>query len=363
MEKSTDKKMNVVISGTGSYIPQNIITNDDFGNNVFYSLSGEKIKESGKTVADQLEKITGIIERRYIDEGQQMHDIAVIAARRAITNSKVDAETIDGIILAHNFGSIAFGTKQLDLLPSIASRVKHSLGIINPDCVAFDIVFGCAGWLQGVILARQYLIAENAKRILVIGAETLSRILDPHDRDSMIYADGSGAVMVEANESNERSGIRSVVSQTHTFEEAYYLYLGVSNKQGHEPGTKYIKMHGRKIYEFALKNVPKGMKQCLDKSGIGINDIKKIFIHQANEKMDEAILKKFYGLYDILTPPQNVMPMNIHRFGNSSVATIPTLLDAVMRDLVPEHKLKKGDAILMASVGAGMSLNAVTYIV
>ncbi len=355
--------MNVLIAGTGSYIPAKIITNDDFANNSFYTVDGELIPEPGKLITEKLEKITGINERRYIDGKQQMYEIAVIAAMRAISNARIDPETLDTIILAHNFGSIASGTTHIDLLPSIASRVKHALRIKNPDCVAFDIIFGCPGWLQGVILARQEMLAENVKRILVIGADTLSRVLDPHDRDSMIYADGAAAVILQAKEGNEKKGIMSTLSQTHSYDEAYYLYFGGSNNKEHEQKTPFIKMQGKKIYEFALRHVPQGMKKCLDRSGIGIENIKKIFIHQANQKMDEAILKSFYRLYNISTPPENIMPMNIHEFGNSSVATIPTLLDMVLGNLLPDHKLNKGDAILMASVGAGMNVNALTYIV
>ena len=121
-------------------------------------------------------------------------------------------------------------------------------------------------------------------------------------------------------------------------------------------------MHGKKIYEFALRNVPKAMKLCLDRSGTPIDRLKKIFIHQANEKMDLAILKSFYKLYGVAAP-ENIMPMNIHKLGNSSVATIPTLLDMVLKGQLPGHTLEKGDVILLASVGAGMNINAVTYVV
>jgi 3-oxoacyl-[acyl-carrier-protein] synthase-3 len=355
--------MKVLIAGTGSYIPTRIITNEHFAGNSFYTAQGELITKPGKLIAEKLEKITGINERRYIDEKQQMYEIAVIASMRAITDAGIDPETIDTIILAHNFGSISAGTDQFGLLPSIASRVKHALRIKNPDCVAFDLIFGCPGWLQGVILARQQILTENAKRILVIGADTLSRVLDPHDRDSMIYADGAAAVILQAEEGNEKKGIIATLSQTHSYDEAYYLCFGESNNKEYEQKTHFIKMQGKKIYEFALKHVPQGMKKCLDRSGIGIENIKKIFIHQANQKMDEAILKSFYRLYNISTPPENIMPMNIHKFGNSSVATIPTLLDMVLGNLLPDHKLEKGDAILMASVGAGMNVNALTYIV
>jgi 3-oxoacyl-[acyl-carrier-protein] synthase-3 len=119
-------------------------------------------------------------------------------------------------------------------------------------------------------------------------------------------------------------------------------------------------MKGRKVYEFALSNVPNAMKKCFDENGHAIEKLKKIFIHQANQKMDEAIIKRFYKLYD-LKPPENILPMNIEVFGNSSTATIPTLLDLVLKDNYNGHKIKKGDLILFASVGAGMNINAVSY--
>lgn len=245
--------MNIQIKGTGSYIPNNIITNHHFKNNSFYAPDGNPIPESNEMIIEKLERITGINERRYIDKEQQMYEIAVIASLRAITDADINPETLDGIILAHNFGTIAYGANQIDLVPSVASKVKHALRIKNPGCVAFDIVFGCPGWLQGVILARQHILTEKTKRILVIGAETLSRVADPHDRDSMIYADGAGAVILEASDSNEQRGIISVLSQTYTYEEAYYLYLDKSNKKDHNKNKKYIKMHGRKILRICVK--------------------------------------------------------------------------------------------------------------
>jgi 3-oxoacyl-[acyl-carrier-protein] synthase-3 len=119
-------------------------------------------------------------------------------------------------------------------------------------------------------------------------------------------------------------------------------------------------MHGRKIYEFALSNVPQAMKNCLDKSGVAIEDIKKILIHQANEKMDEAIINRFYKLYD-KTAPEGIMPMSINFLGNSSVATVPTLYDLLLQGKIDNHKINKGDILLFASVGAGMNINAFIY--
>jgi len=356
-------RMNIMITGMGSYIPANKVTNVSFRDHSFYETCGKAFSETPEVIARKFKDITGISERRYVDKEQLMSDIALLAARNALENSGIDPETLDGIILAHTCGNIPFGSSQPDILPAIASRVKHELRIKNPNCVAFDILFGCPGWVQGLILARQYMIADNAKKFLVIGAETLSRVIDPHDRDSMIYADGAAAGVVEAVESTDMRGIISTASLTYSYEEFDFLRFDVSNKEGYAPGTRYLKMYGKKIYEFALKYVPLGMKQCLDKSGLGIEKLKKIFIHQANEKMDKAIIREFYRLYNIETPPAGVLPMNIHLLGNSSVATIPTLLDMVLKKEQDDHQLEKGDVILLASVGAGMNINAITYIV
>ena len=119
-------------------------------------------------------------------------------------------------------------------------------------------------------------------------------------------------------------------------------------------------MNGRKIYEFALKHVPDAMKSCLDNSGKSIDDLKKIFIHQANEKMDDAIIERFYKLYG-KKAPANVTPMTIHELGNSSGATVPTLLDLVIKGKMKDQKLEKGDVVILASVGAGMNINAIVY--
>ena len=224
--------------------------------------------------------------------------------------------------------------------------------------MAYDMLFGCPGWVEGVIQAQAFIKAGMAKKCLVIGAETLSRVVDLHDRDSMIYSDGAGATIIEATD--EDGGILAHESATFTYDEAYYLFFGNSFNKTHDPDVRYIKMHGRKIYEFALSNVPKAMKECLEKSGIDISQIKKILIHQANEKMDEAIIQRFYKLHG-QTPPDGIMPMSIHKLGNSSVATVPTLYDLLVKGKLENNSIHKGDIILFASVGAGMNVNAIVY--
>ena len=148
--------------------------------------------------------------------------------------------------------------------------------------------------------------------------------------------------------------------QTHALEEVSYIGMEPSGRPHSDPQVRYMKMKGRKVYEFALSHVPAAMKACFDKSGVPVGELKKIFLHQANEKMDDAIVKRFYELYD-LQAPKDVMPMSIQWLGNSSVATIPTLFDLVRKNQLPPHCLEPGDVVLFASVGAGMNINAVCY--
>lgn len=350
--------MNIKITGSGSYIPNRIVHNSDFAAHQFLDEEGTPLPYSNEVVADKFKQITGIEERRYADHNMVTSDIAYYAAEKAIEDSGIDRETLDYVILAHNFGDVKNGSIQTDAVPSLASRVKHSLRIKNPKCVAYDILFGCPGWVEGVIQAMAFIKAGMAKRCLVIGAETLSRVVDPHDRDSMIYSDGAGASIIEATE--EEGGILAHSSASFTYDEAHFLFFGNSYNKDHDPDVRYIKMYGRKIYEFALSNVPKAMKECLEKSGLSLENIDKILIHQANEKMDEAIVQRFYKLYG-QTPPEGIMPMSIHKLGNSSVATIPTLYDLLVKGLVPDQSLNKGDTVLFASVGAGMNINAFIY--
>ncbi|MEP2772152.1 MAG: ketoacyl-ACP synthase III [Fulvivirga sp.] len=348
------------ITGTGSFIPSLVKTNKDFAVHEFYLEDNTNIGKTPDEVIQKFQQITGIEERRYAEGDMTASCIGTEAAKNAIETSGCDIETIDQIIVAHNFGDVKKHSIQTDVLPALASRIKHNLGIKNPNCVPYDILFGCPGWVQGVIQADAFIKAGIAKKCLVIGTETLSRVLDPYDRDSMIFSDGAGAAIIEKSEDPE-SGILSSGTQAHCEDEAFYLYLGKSNFPESDPRVRFIKMKGRKVFEYALKYVPQAMQDCLDKAGVAIDEVKKVFIHQANEKLDEGIIKRFYKLYDRQTLPDNIMPMSIHKLGNSSVATVPTLLDLVWKGQLDNHTLGKGDVILLASVGAGMNINAVCY--
>ena len=350
--------MNIKITGSGSYIPSEIISNNHFENHIFLNEDGSPFAQSNEIITQKFKGITGIEERRYASNDLQTSDIATFAAKKAIENANIDQETLDYIIFAHNFGDVKPGTIQGDMLPSLASKLKYNLRIKNPKCVAYDMLFGCPGWVEGVIQATAFIKAGMAKKCLVIGAETLSRVVDIHDRDSMIYSDGAGATIIESTDDD--SGILAHQSATFSYDEANYLFFGKSFNTNNNPDVRYIKMYGRKIYEFALINVPNAMKECLENSGVNILDVKKILIHQANEKMDEAIIQRFYKLYN-LAMPDGIMPMSIKNLGNSSVATIPTLYDLITKNKMENHSLHKGDIIMFASVGAGMNVNAIVY--
>ncbi len=351
-----------VITGTGSYIPPMVKTNADFMAAEFYDEDHQLLITPAAEIVEKFKDITGIEERRYASNEINSSDMAFEAAKLAIADAGIDPETIDQIIFAHNFGNVLKDTIQTDVLPALASRVKQQLGIRNPACVAYDILFGCPGWIQGVIQGHAFILAGMAKKCLVIGSETLSRVIDVHDRDSMIFSDGAGACMIEAVDANtSNSGILSTSVQSHCLDEAFYLHLGKSNYPNSDPTVRYMKMKGRKVYEYAIKNVPLAMKDCIEKAGLQVSDVKKFFLHQANEKMDEGFVKALYKLAGIKDVPDNIRPMSIHQFGNSSVATIPTLYDLVKKNKMVGHSIVTGDIVVFASVGAGMNINAICY--
>ena len=353
--------LNTIITGSGSYVPEIEVENMSFNENPFCFDDGRRIQDSNAQVIDKFKEITGISARRYVNDNQSCSQIAFIAAERAIEDAKIDPETIDMIIVAHNFGDVIKGSNQTDIVPSIASRVKHQLGIKNPFCVPYDVIFGCPGWVQGMIQAHMFMQCGEIKKCLIIGAEVLSRVVDPFDRDTMIFADGAGATILEAKEEDTKRGILSHATVSHTNEEKDFLSIGESFNRFGSDVTKYIKMKGHKIYQYSLMEVPKAMKHCLDKIKMDLSEIDKILIHQANEKMDAAIVNRLYRACGIKEVPEDIMPMIIERLGNSSVATVPTLYDMIMKDQLPKHKLSKGNHILLASVGAGMNINCIVY--
>jgi 3-oxoacyl-[acyl-carrier-protein] synthase III len=351
-----------VIIGTGNYIPSKHIKNEDFLINEFYDLDGKKIEKENQEIIDKFFEITTIAERRYVTDNLVTSEIAYYAAIEAIKSAAIDKEELDYIIVAHNFGDVKNNNKLMDAVPCLAARVKHKLEIKNPNTIAYDLLFGCPGWLQATILADYLIKSGDARKVLVIGADILSRVSDPHDRDSMLYADGAGATILEGQKSEYPIGILAHKTRSDTLLNSRMLYMGNSYKRDNENDDDgFLKMHGRKLYQYAIEKVPQTIKECLEKSNIHLRDIKKVLIHQANGKMDAAILKRLFALYNIVDVPKDIMPMTIAWLGNSSVATIPTLLDLILKDQLKPHKINKGDTLVFASVGAGMNINALIY--
>jgi 3-oxoacyl-[acyl-carrier-protein] synthase III len=351
-----------VITGTGSCIPSKQTKNEDFLQHEFYESNGVKLNKSNREIIDKFQEITTIEERRHVSGDQTTTDLAVFAAQEAIKRADIDLETLDYIIMAHNFGETKSGNRRIDSVPCLAARVKHKLGIKNPFTVAYDILFGCPGWLQGVIQADYFIRSGDARKVLVIGAEILSRVSDPHDRDSMLYADGAGATILEARESYTPVGILAHLTRSDTLLYSGMLYLGKSyNPDYPNKNELFLKMNGRRLYQYALDTVPQAIKACLDKCHTSLDQVKKVLIHQANGKMDDAILKRLYALYNLNQIPEDIMPMTISSLGNSSVATIPTMLNLICQGKIEGQQLHPGDLLVFASVGAGMNINALTY--
>ena len=164
-------------------------------------------------------------------------------------------------------------------------------------------------------------------------------------------------------ESSEKSGgVLSHVTRSDTYKNVYLLTLGKSYNPHHRSNDLFVKMKGHDIYKYAVRTVPEVVKQSLDKAGLTISDVTKILIHQANQKMDEDILTRLFKLYKIDSIPEGIMPMTISRLGNSSVATLPTMLDLLQKGKIEGHSaLQSGDIVVFASVGAGMNINSLIY--
>lgn len=351
-----------VITGTGTYIPPKRVKNEDFLSNEFFDSDGKKLDKPNAEIIEKFKKITTISERRYVTDDLVTSDIAYYAAKDAIRTADIDMEELDYIIVAHNFGDVKFDNKRSDFVPSLAARVKQKLGIKNPETVAYDLPFGCPGWLQTIIHADYFIKSGDAKKVLTIGAETLSRVSDPHDRDSMLYSDGAGAAVLEAKENDIPMGILAHKTRSDTFLYSQMLRMDKSyNPNIKENDTLFLKMNGRKLYQYALETVPQAIQSCLEKAKTHLKEIKTVLIHQANGKMDDAILQRLYALYNIKDLPKNIMPMTISWLGNSSVATLPTLLDLLLKNKLDSYKLFPGDNLVFASVGAGMNINTMVY--
>ncbi|NUQ80036.1 MAG: ketoacyl-ACP synthase III [Bacteroidetes bacterium] len=348
----------VRIAGTGSYLPERVVPNEAFLNHRFFQPDGTPVTDDSETIIRKFSKITGIRERRWIEPQHVTSDLGFFAAKRALESVGADPESVDIIICAQNFGDIAEGTNRGDLIPSVASRIKQKLGIRNPFCVAWDINFGCPAWILGLIQARNWLLTEGGTRALVIGVETLSRVSDPHDRDVMIFADGAGAVLLESGDESGSSGLMNHLTRTDTEIHNRLLKMGRSYGPDEPSENLYVKMDGHRLYEYAIETVPESLAALLRKANLQPSDIRMLLIHQANTKMLESITRRLFRQFGDETWPDDFLPLIVSWMGNNAVASVPVLLDRILRGEEPGYSLKKGDKILLAAVGSGMSVSA-----
>ena len=353
-------KTKTIILGTGSVIPEMVVPNSHFTSNEFYGRDGVKSEKSSAEIIEKLESITGIRERRYVPFDQDSIDLMTEASRLAVADSGLAVNQLSGIIVAHNAGNMIPQTGVFHTVPNLAASLKNRLNCTTNDCFAYDILFGCPGWIQAVIQAHQAIQCGDARHILVTGLEIASRMLDPHDVDSMILGDGCGACVVSQSDSGN-NGIVSYSTFSHAQDDNRIIYLGESNKKGVK-GDCYFHMNGREVYKYATTWVPKVIKDALDKANLGIDDVDIFLFHQANAKMLCAIAKNLAEIYGV---PADAFDGKIHStieyLGNSSVATIPTMLDLIRNKKLGDYSISDGQIAVMASVGAGMHCNALVY--
>lgn len=350
---------NTIIIGSGCAIPERVIDGSYFMNSVFYDENNEKIEKPNEEIISKFVDITEIVERRYISPNEYNTDLGLKASLEAIEDAKIDKEELDYIIYATNFGEVDERGIP-NFMPSLSAKLKNKLQIKNRSCINYDMIFGCPGWVEALILADVLIKSKRAKNVLVVGGETLSRVTDDFDRNKLIFADGAGAVVVTSTD-EENVGIIADSTICDNNEELTYLENGPSLNPENKKERLYIRMRGRKIYEYALKNVPDAIKATIEKANLDIKDINKILIHQANAKMDYAMISRLFKLYGIKDYSHDIAPMTIQKFGNSSVATVPTMFDLIRKGKMAGQHFSPGDHIIFASVGAGMNINCVVY--
>lgn len=352
--------MSVILKGTGTHLPERIIKNDYFLDHQFMSPDGVVSDKPQAEIIAKLETITGIKERRYISEKGDSVPLLVAASLKTIKDAGIDKNQIDGIIVAHNAGNMLEGRDGFHTVPNFAAILKNKLAITNYECFAYDILFGCPGWLQGIIQAKQAIEAGDATNVLVVGIEVASRLLDPHDLDSMILADGCGAAIISKSDVKDK-GILSYATFSHAQEDMSCIYLDKSyNKELNAPTL--FKMNGKDVYRYATVWVPKVIKKALDKVGLDSDDVDMFLFHQANGKMLHAFANNLATMYGKEGSSfEGKIPTTIEFTGNTSVATIPTMLALILKNELGNYKIKEGQTVVMASVGAGMHCNAIVY--
>ena len=315
--------MTTKIIGIGSYVPDTVVTNQDLMK--FLDTDDAWIRER-----------TGICERR-VSKDMGTCGLAIEAAKRAIDDAGIDPKEIDLIVLATSSGDRAF--------PAAAMDVQAAIGAVN--AVGFDITAACSGFIVGLHSAHSFFAAGIYKTALIIGAETLSKVVDWTDRGTCIlFGDGAGAAVVRASETGI---IRTLMGSDGT--KGWTLECQARNLgncvNGIKPELGFMKMDGKEVFKFAVRKVPEIVAQILEDAQMDPEEIKYFVLHQANFRILEAASRR-------LKVPMDRIPVNIDRYGNTSAASVPILLDELKRD----GKLERGDKLVLAGFGSGMTWGA-----
>lgn len=315
--------MTTKIIGIGSYVPDTVVTNQDLMK--FLDTDDAWIRER-----------TGICERR-ISKDMGTCGLAIEAAKRAIDDAGIDPKEIDLIVLATSSGDRAF--------PAGAMDVQAAIGAVN--AVGFDITAACSGFIFGLHIAHSFFASGIYKTALIIGAETLSKVVDWTDRGTCIlFGDGAGAAVVRASETGI---IRTLMGSDGT--KGWTLECQARNLgnclNGIKPELGFMKMDGKEVFKFAVRKVPEIVAQILEDAQMDPEEIKYFVLHQANFRILEAASRR-------LKVPMDRIPVNIDRYGNTSAASVPILLDELKRD----GKLERGDKLVLAGFGSGMTWGA-----
>ncbi|MFV1951164.1 MAG: beta-ketoacyl-ACP synthase III [Nitrospinota bacterium] len=318
--------MRAKIIGTGSYVPEKIITNHDL----------EKMVD---TTDEWIRTRTGMVERRIASKKEAASDLAIIAAKRALKDAGVKAKDIDLIILA---------TATPDMLfPSTACIVQAALGIKGSG--AFDISAACTGFIYALSITEQYIKSRKYKTILLITSELLTRYIDWTDKSTcVLFGDGAAAMVIQST-NNRKSGIISTsIHADGSYADSLFVQGGGSRcVVSHESVDKklhFVKMKGNETFKMAVKAMTASAQEALSYNGFSVNDIDLLIPHQANIRIMNAVSKKI-GL------PSEKVYVNIEKYGNTSAVSIPLALD----EAVKEGRVSKGDLVLMVAFGGGLT--------
>ncbi|MCM1186327.1 MAG: ketoacyl-ACP synthase III [Lachnoclostridium sp.] len=313
-----------VIKGTGACLPEKILDNNTLSQ--WMDTSDEWIKER-----------TGI-KTRHVVENETTVSMAAEAAKRALENAGVDAEEIDLIIVSTVSSNV--------VLPSTACEVQKSIGAVN--AVSFDLNAACTGFLFALNTAQTYFYANLIKKALIIGAESLSNLMDWGDRSTAIlFGDGAGAVVMTAEEGEFPAMVMHSDGAKGNVLTCRSRFLKGGITQDTHSEDLYIRMNGQEVFKFAVRQVPRCIEELLEKCRMTADEIDYYILHQANERIVESIAKRLKA--DI-----SRFPMNLMNYGNTSSASMPILLDEVNR----KGMLKKGMKLVLAGFGAGLTWGA-----